>query len=185
MEVREDLPKISIETEQDWRRIQRNLSAVFLTRLDTELESHGQSGDKDVLLPHCNQFLETLSDIARPNLRINGRTTDDPFDDEDDVEPFDEALDRHIWSLSDQRLKWDKDIADRRRTGPNDLENLVSESLAQHHLQSTEVLETIDAYADTNPRQVDCELRETLLNAISLSPDLLQVCFLSSSKRHS
>ena len=55
MDAREDLPKVSIETEQDWRQIQRNLSATLLARLDTELESHGQAGNKDSLLPHVHQ----------------------------------------------------------------------------------------------------------------------------------
>lgn len=55
MDAREDLPKVSIETEQDWRRIQQNLSAALLARLDTELDFHGQSGDKDELLPHVHQ----------------------------------------------------------------------------------------------------------------------------------
>lgn len=92
MDAREDLPKVSIETEQDWRRIQQNLSAALLARLETELESSGRTGDKDKLTPHvhqvrslwfvpsctktsCIQFLDTLLDIARPNLRINGRTS--------------------------------------------------------------------------------------------------------------
>ena len=55
MDAREDLPKVSIETEQDWRRIQRNLSNAFLERLDKELEARGWTGDKDELLPHANQ----------------------------------------------------------------------------------------------------------------------------------
>jgi len=104
MDAREDLPKVSIETEQDWRRIQQNLSAAFFARLDAELESHGQPGDRDALLPHVYQvrrtrrgflpecaklsyvqFLDTIFDVARPNLRINGRTStaDEPCSDED------------------------------------------------------------------------------------------------------
>lgn len=55
MDAREDIPKVSIETEQDWRRIQQNLSAALLVRLDTELQFHGQAGDKDALSPHIHQ----------------------------------------------------------------------------------------------------------------------------------
>ncbi|KAI9568416.1 hypothetical protein HD554DRAFT_766247 [Boletus coccyginus] len=176
MDAREDLPKVSIETEQDWRRIQQNLSAAFLARLDTELESHGQAGDREALLPHVHQFLDTIFDIARPNLRINGRTSsaDEPCSDEDDVEPFDEALDRHIWSLSDQRLKWDKEIADRRRSRPQDVEKLVTESLAQHHACDVEMLDESEARVDVSVKQVDSELQHMLLNAVSLAPQLLQ-----------
>lgn len=69
-----------------------------------------------------------------------------------DVEPFDEALDRHIWSLSDQRLKWDKEIADRRRSRPEDIEKSVMESLVQHHVCDVEMSEGSNAYADVNGR---------------------------------
>lgn len=57
MDTREDLPKVSIETEQDWRRIQHNLSDALLARLEAELESRGQTGDKDkdALLPYVHQ----------------------------------------------------------------------------------------------------------------------------------
>ena len=55
MDAREDLPKVSIDTEQDWRRIQQNLSTALLARLEVELESHGQANDKDLLLPHVHQ----------------------------------------------------------------------------------------------------------------------------------
>lgn len=48
------------------------------------------------------------------------------------MEPFDEALDRHIWSLSDQRLKWDREVAGRRRTRPTEIEALVQEIYNQH-----------------------------------------------------
>ena len=105
--------------------------------LDKELEARGWAGGEDELLPHASQvrrcqqqrhlsthiqpqFLVTLFDVARPNLRINGRTTEEPseVEEDDNVEPFDGALNRHIWSLSDQRLKWDKDIAEHQRTRP-------------------------------------------------------------------
>ena len=54
MDAREDLPKVSIETEQNWKRIQRNSSNAFLERLDKELETRGRTGDKDELLPQPN-----------------------------------------------------------------------------------------------------------------------------------
>ena len=86
------------------------------------------SNESICLFTFSTQFLETLFDVARPNLRINGRTTEEPsevVEEDDNMEPFDEALDRHIWSLSDQRLKWDKDIAERRRTRPREIEALI------------------------------------------------------------
>lgn len=170
---REDLPKVSIETEQDWKRIQNNLSEALSARLDKELESRGNPGDKEAILPHIDQFLETLFDIARPNLRINGRTTDSEPTQDDDVEPFDEALDRYIWSLSDQRLKWDKDVAARRRTRPKEIERLISDTLAQHNSVELDVAQEDPAY-DVPDKPFDPEPQEVFSSAASLTAQLSQ-----------
>lgn len=42
-----------------------------------------------------------------------------------DEEAFDEALDRRVWSLSDQRLKWDLELALKRRETPKAIEELM------------------------------------------------------------
>ncbi|KIM51484.1 hypothetical protein SCLCIDRAFT_1224496 [Scleroderma citrinum Foug A] len=177
MDAREDLPKVSIETEQDWKRIQRNLSDAFFERLDQALELQGHSAtDRDELLPHANQFLETLFDIARPNLRINGRSTEElsEVEEDDNIEPFDEALDRHIWSLSDQRLKWDKDIAGRRRTRPKEIEALMSDILAQQDSDEFDVAQSDTSYDHILAKGIYPEMEDTLRNAISLTPRLAQ-----------
>lgn len=44
-----------------------------------------------------------------------------------EIEPFDEALDRHIWSLSDQRLKWDREIARTRVERPREVEAMLQD----------------------------------------------------------
>lgn len=177
MDAREDLPKVSIETEQDWKRIQRNLSNAFFERLDRELEVRGHSAtDRDELLPQANQFLETLFDIARPNLRINGRSTEEPSEVEEDVnvESFDEGLDRHIWSLSDQRLKWDKDIAGRRRTRPKEIEALLSDILAQQNSDEFDVAQNEPMYDHILAKAIYPEMEDTLRSTISLTPRLAQ-----------
>lgn len=48
------------------------------------------------------------------------------------MEPFDEALDRRIWSLADTRLQWHKRIAETRRTIPTEIETTVSTLLERH-----------------------------------------------------
>ncbi|KAJ8592579.1 hypothetical protein M405DRAFT_859613 [Rhizopogon salebrosus TDB-379] len=174
MDAREDLPKISVETEQDWRRLQRNISTAFLGRLDLELQSQGASHDIDTFLPHMNQFLDTLFAITRPNLRINGRTTEEPPEDDEEMEPFDEALDRHIWSLSDQRLKWDREIASRRRTRPAEVEMLVHEIHNQH--RDVDVVDTTQGSdpPDVDDHTLDPEVEETFVNAVAMSAQLSQ-----------
>ncbi|KAG2352628.1 hypothetical protein BDR07DRAFT_1615608 [Suillus spraguei] len=176
MDAREDLPKISVETEQDWRRLQRNISTAFFDRLDLELESQGVGQDRELFLPHINQFLDTLFAITRPNLRINGRTTEEPCDDDDEkIEPFDEALDRHIWSLSDQRLKWDREIGGRRRTRPTEVEALVQGVYIQHRGVDMDVDANQESYlSDLDDSQLDLAMEETFLNAVTMSAQLSQ-----------
>ena len=42
-----------------------------------------------------------------------------------EIEPFDEALDRHIWSLSDQRLRWNREIGRTRTEKPREVEVML------------------------------------------------------------
>jgi len=41
------------------------------------------------------------------------------------VEPFDEALDRETWSLYNQRLQWDLELATKRRKRPQEVTDLL------------------------------------------------------------
>ena len=50
------------------------------------------------------------------------------------MEGFDEALDRTVWSLSDQRLKSDRDIADKRRNKPKEIEALFQNQFRDQEL---------------------------------------------------
>ena len=45
-------------------------------------------------------------------------------------EQFDEALDRRVWSLSDQRRTWNVEIAKKRRTTPQEVEGLMKNLIA-------------------------------------------------------
>ena len=38
-----------------------------------------------------------------------------------EIEPFDEALDRETWSLYNQRLQWDLELATKRRKRPQEV----------------------------------------------------------------
>ena len=49
-----------------------------------------------------------------------------------EMEAFDEALDRRIWSLADTRLQWHKRIAEARRTIPAEIEANISKLHEQH-----------------------------------------------------
>ncbi|KAI0328089.1 hypothetical protein GY45DRAFT_1326747 [Cubamyces sp. BRFM 1775] len=127
---REDLPRISVETLDDWRRIKRNYTIAALTALDEQLSGSSSAEDREALLAHLHRFIDRTFEMARPNVRVNGQNLEDINEDEEDMEPFDEGFDRHIWSLSDQSLRWDLQIAKERRTKPEEIEKQMRELLA-------------------------------------------------------
>ncbi|KAI0654715.1 hypothetical protein C8Q70DRAFT_467442 [Cubamyces menziesii] len=127
---REDLPRISVETLDDWRRIKRNYTIAALTALDEQLSGSSSTEDREALLAHLHRFIDKTFEMARPNVRVNGQNLEEINEDEEDMEPFDEGFDRHIWSLSDQSLRWDLQIAKERRTKPEEIEKQMRELLA-------------------------------------------------------
>lgn len=66
-----------------------------------------------------------------------------------EIEPFDEALDRHIWSLSDQRLKWDREIARTRVERPREVEAMLQDLFDRQHEAANQDTElTVDDMDD-------------------------------------
>lgn len=43
------------------------------------------------------------------------------------TEPFNESLDREIWSLNTERVRWESVVADKRRTKADEVANLVED----------------------------------------------------------
>ncbi|KAH9857717.1 hypothetical protein C2E23DRAFT_805441 [Lenzites betulinus] len=149
---REDLPRISAETLDDWRRIKRNYTIAALTALDEQLTGSDSAEDREALLAHLHRFIDKTFEFARPNVRVNGQSLEDINEDEEDMEPFDEGFDRHIWSLSDQSLRWDLQIAKERRTKPEEIEKQMRELLAsQAELDTEEAAALADVAEDNTP----------------------------------
>lgn len=65
------------------------------------------------------------------------------------MEPFDEALDRRIWSLADNRLAWHKAISETRRKLPQELEYSFVDFLQQYQHLEAEELDAITAQVHT------------------------------------
>jgi len=123
---REDLPRISVDTIQRWQHIKAEYTNASIALLDAELGDKGEQ-DKDLCISHLRQHIDSVFAIAKPNLRVNGRNFEDLDGNDEEIEPFDEALDRHIWSLSDQRLKWDREIARTRTEKPREVEIMLQD----------------------------------------------------------
>ncbi|KAH8983607.1 hypothetical protein EDB86DRAFT_2966461, partial [Lactarius hatsudake] len=124
------IPRISIDSLRDWHRMKSNFSNAVFELFDQRIRQNGLESERASLLPHLQQFINTTFEKAEPNVRINGKNFEEVKDGDDDkeVEPFDEALDRETWSLYNERLQCDLELATKRRNDrrklPIFLENL-------------------------------------------------------------
>ncbi|KAF9466435.1 hypothetical protein BDZ94DRAFT_221698 [Collybia nuda] len=136
---REDLPRVSVGTVQDWQRLESNYKRATLSHLDQQILAKSLTTERDALLKHINQFIDQTLKAARPNLRINGQNYESLDHGGLNVESFDEVLDRRIWSLADTRLQWQKRIADTRRKVPTEIENTFTDLLKQQQVADAEM----------------------------------------------
>ncbi|KAK7060288.1 hypothetical protein VNI00_001053 [Paramarasmius palmivorus] len=124
---REDIQRISIDSMSDYERVVNNYKTSLLKELHTQMTAQGLQSEKDALVQHAEQFISQMLALAQPNLRINGRNFEDLSGDQLDVEPFDEALDRRVWSIADRRQGCHKVIAEIRRSTPARIARTIEE----------------------------------------------------------
>jgi len=180
MDERADLPRISIDTIQEWKSIKANYVNAAMGRLDARLKAKGldNTESRDRCLAHINEYIENVFEMAKPNLRVNGRAFEEIRENDEEIEPFDEALDRHIWSLSDQRLKWDREIARTRVERPREVEALLQDLFDRQQEadeQETELApdDTEDLASPTIDRLTHIE--QVFQNASTMSEELSQL----------
>lgn len=82
-----------------------------------------------------------------------------------EIEPFDEALDRHIWSLSDQRLKWDRVIARARAEKPREVETMLQDLFDRQ--QEAAAQEIVHVDGDLDHQDVFSMWRFTFIQSIA------------------
>ncbi|KAF9489013.1 hypothetical protein BDN71DRAFT_1424269 [Pleurotus eryngii] len=126
MDARE---RLTIHSVKDWERVKNDYRLTAMAQLEEQIRSQGLASQRDALIEHLNRYIERAFELAKPNLRVNGRNYEDVEADEN-VEPFDEALDRHIWSLADNRLNWHTNIATARRTKPMAISSAIRDGFA-------------------------------------------------------
>ncbi|KAG7452767.1 uncharacterized protein BT62DRAFT_25713 [Guyanagaster necrorhizus] len=118
---RDDVLRVNVDTQGDLQRIKVDYSRLFLSFVEEKIRIQGLESQREAMVAHAQQYLDRTFSMAQSNLRINGCNR--PLDENDpDMEPFDEALDRRIWALADTRLGWHKIVAETRRTVPKEIE---------------------------------------------------------------
>ncbi|KAF8964064.1 hypothetical protein BDZ97DRAFT_1758172 [Flammula alnicola] len=143
MENREDIPRVSVGSVQDWQKVRSNYREAALSELQEQVASRGITHEKDAIIAHLEQFIEKTFNLAQPNLRVNGHNFESLDKNGREMEAFDETLDRRIWSLADTRLQWHKRIAETRRTVPTEIESTVATLLEQHRKLDTIILSAL------------------------------------------
>ncbi|KAK0210496.1 hypothetical protein DFS33DRAFT_297419 [Desarmillaria ectypa] len=127
---RDDILRVNVDTQGDFQRIKADYSRLFLSFIEEQIRTQGLESQREVMVAHAQQHLDRTFAMAQLNLRINGRNK--PLAENDpDIEPFDEALDRRIWALADTRLGWHKVVAETRRTVPTEIEATFEKFIRQ------------------------------------------------------
>ena len=168
-DIRDDLPRISVDSFQDLARVRESFNEVVIAALDAKLAERGMSYHREAFLQHIRRVSTTkifitpfplilvsflmclwqkrslicgsMVEISTSTTKVNKvgfavSSVGFPVKICVDTDQFDESLDRRVWSLSDQRLKWDLEIAKKRRTIPMEVENLMSDLLAKQREHS-------------------------------------------------
>ncbi|KAG6819230.1 hypothetical protein H0H93_013973 [Arthromyces matolae] len=161
MDSREDFPRVSLATVNDWHRLKSNYTSAVLDVLEEHIQSLPPSPERETLLAYTNQYIERVFEMAQPNLRVNGHNFESLDQNEQNTEPFDEALDRRIWSLANTRLQWQKRIAETRRTLPHDFEGTIHTLLNQQRGVDAETTAAIEL---RTPEDVDPDAFEGMFH---------------------
>ncbi|GJJ12491.1 hypothetical protein Clacol_006733 [Clathrus columnatus] len=151
-----DISRIQIDNIEDWTKIQTNFTDAILSSLSQKL---ADTETQEVVKAHLLRWRENIFQLAKPNLRVNGRNLEDYAEGQEgnemtasipDTEPFDEILDRRIWSLNAERMVWDKELGDRRRRIPTEIEHLVESMLTGEEPSLEEAIPEIQMEEEDN-----------------------------------
>ncbi|TFK72584.1 hypothetical protein BDN72DRAFT_928110 [Pluteus cervinus] len=145
---REDFPRVSLESITDWDRVRVNYQRAVVAQVDALVQQNHLGGEKEALMAHLLQYVDSALSMAQPNLRINGQRLDSYDNNGPNTEPFDEALDRHIWALAENRLKSQKQHAEDRRTVPGQTQANIAQIIEQAQLADAEAAITVEKLPD-------------------------------------
>ncbi|KAH9056620.1 hypothetical protein EDB87DRAFT_1196592 [Lactarius vividus] len=178
-ESREEIPRISIDSLRDWHKMKSNFGNAVLELFDQGVRQNGLESERASFLPYLQQFINTTFEKAEPNVRINGKNFEEVKDGDDEVEPFDEALDRETWSLYNEHLQWDLELATKRRRRPQEVADLLENLFKAQEAAMGELDEPAEEEEDhLDPSLLDetmlAETGDTFSNVVGLSEGLSQ-----------
>ncbi|KAJ7169076.1 hypothetical protein C8R43DRAFT_982175 [Mycena crocata] len=168
----DEVPRISIPSMRVWLRIKAEYVKAVEAKLAEKLAHHPAANgftaqQKNNLLLHAKEYAENTFKIAQHNIRVNGRDFDSLQPHEQDAEPFDEALDRRVWSLASTRMQWHVKTAEKRRGAPLDLVNTIQELLTEHERLDAELSDAVSDAEEDSIEGPEFNLDQEVLGEIS------------------
>ncbi|WVQ74217.1 hypothetical protein IAR50_003811 [Cryptococcus sp. DSM 104548] len=119
----EPLSRIVVDHENDWLRVQRNVSQAMTDSMEARLATMpgGKDGEAARKLRRevegrMGKLQERMWHMAKYNIQVNGQNYEDFVQ---ATEGFDEVLDRKIWGLNTERVEHETRIAERRKRMPD------------------------------------------------------------------
>ena len=140
------------------------------------------------------KLIDKTFDFVSRNVRVNGRNFEDLNQKEEgivafyasassvthaysvEMEPFDEALDRRIWSMASSRFEWENNLSEVRLTRPTELTEELREMIHKRDKADTDHDASYEMNEDDDHEdEVMPDFEEAMRNALALGQELSQV----------
>ncbi|KAG8738492.1 hypothetical protein FRC10_006805, partial [Ceratobasidium sp. 414] len=151
---RDEIPRIALNSLNDWERIQREFAAAVQEVMEATLADREPISDEDkaLLVKHLQKWQADSFEMAKANVTVNGQDLENYVPEPEgmstyilsspnsgltfclETEPFDELLVRRRQALTEEQLVWDKTLADRRRKAPREVERVTEDLLARQSM---------------------------------------------------
>ncbi|KAJ7223958.1 hypothetical protein C8J57DRAFT_1391069 [Mycena rebaudengoi] len=183
MDSHEEVPRIAIPSMQVWLGIKSRYTSTVEVEVEKYARQNKLSADHNALLLEARALAEKTFEIAQHNIRINGRDFDSLQPHEQDAEPFDEALDRQIWSLASTRLQWHRKIAEQRRDTPVAFERSLQDLFSEHEKLDLEDLDSPDSDVEMNSSASEIDVDGEVFGQITAATSELRQTIPSQHER--
>ncbi|CAG7848086.1 SubName: Full=Uncharacterized protein {ECO:0000313/EMBL:CCA66955.1} [Serendipita indica DSM 11827] len=164
------LSRVTVPSMDSYNAIKDNFRKAVLNVLSTTLPGNKDAAKRALLEKELLKWVDDTFALAGPNLRVNGVNFEEYVDQPRRL-PFDEALDRTVIALREQSLVSEQTIAERRRTVPAKVQELLVDLLERQRAAEKALLselEEVPSVADEDEFSFvarEPELREEILEA--------------------
>ncbi|CAE6465931.1 unnamed protein product [Rhizoctonia solani] len=136
MSVSGEIPRIALNSIDDWKRIQEEFDSHVQEILNATLASGEplSDEDKEMLINCLKDWQKETFDTAKPNISVNGQDLEHYVPEAEETEPYDELLNGRRQASTEEQLVWDKTLADRRRKAPKEVERVVEDLLIRQRM---------------------------------------------------